>query len=75
MSKDYQKLWKNVTTDEAKAVRALAEILAEKEGRVFISRLDADAAELCVEILDHVSCDLHSSISSPQTVSSGPRRE
>ena len=56
MAKDYQRLWKAVisTTDEAKAIRTLANILADKEGRTFISRLDRTGAELCIEILDHV---------------------
>jgi len=59
MSKDNGKLWKRVTntTDEGKAVRTLAEILADKEGRAFISRLGHEDAELCIEILDHVCCD------------------
>ena len=59
MSKDYGKLWGRVanTTDEGKAVRTLAEILADKEGRAFISHLGRENAELCMEILDHVSCD------------------
>ena len=62
MAKNYQGLWENVTSagDEAKAVRTLAEILTDKEGRVFISRLERESAELCIEILDHVSRDLHS---------------
>jgi hypothetical protein len=57
--KDYQRLWKNVTntTDEGKAIRILAEILADKEGRAFISRLERKDAELCIEMLDHVSRD------------------
>jgi hypothetical protein len=61
MTKDYQRLWKDVTriTDEGKAVRTLAEILVDKEGRVFLSRLERKDAELCIEILDHVSRDLH----------------
>ena len=61
MAKDYRRLWKDVTstTDEAKAVRTLAMILADKEGRVFISRLERGDAELCIEILDHVSRYLH----------------
>jgi len=61
MSKDYGRLWKNVTgtIDEGKAVRTLAEILADKEGRAFISLLGHEDAELCVEILDHVCCDLY----------------
>ena len=61
MAKDYQRLWKDAagTTDEAKAVRALAAILADEEGRAFVSRLEHKDAELCVEILDHVGDDLH----------------
>ena len=56
MAKDFRRLWKDVTStiDEAKAVRTLAEILVDKEGRVFISRLERKDAELCIEILDHV---------------------
>ncbi|KAF9785122.1 kinase-like domain-containing protein [Thelephora terrestris] len=54
MSKDYQQLWRDVTSasDEARAVRVLAEILADKEGRTFISTLEGEDAELCIEILD-----------------------
>ena len=61
MAKDYQRLWEHVTsaTDEAKAVRTLAEILADRDGGTFISRLERKHAELCIEILDHVSRDLH----------------
>jgi hypothetical protein len=61
MAKDYLRLWKRVasTTDEAKAVRTLAEILADREGRTFISRLERKDVELCIEILDRVSRDLH----------------
>jgi hypothetical protein len=61
MDKDYRQLWKDVTsaTDEANAVRTMAEILTDWEGRTFISRLERKEAELCIEILDHVSCDLH----------------
>ena len=57
MAQDYQQLWKDVAgvVDEAKAVQTLAEILADKEGRVFISRLEREDAELCIDILDHVS--------------------
>lgn len=59
MAKGYQQLWKDVTsaTDEAKAVRTLAGILADKEGRTFISCLERGDAELCIEILDRVSCN------------------
>jgi len=61
MSKDYGKLWKDVTgtIDEGKAVRTLAEILVDKDGRAFISRLGREDAMLCMEILDHVSRDLY----------------
>ena len=61
MTKDYEQLWKGVThiTDEAQAVRALADILADNEGRRFVSRLGGKDAELCIEILDDVSRDLH----------------
>ena len=57
MVKDYPPLWKDITSakDEAKAVRTLAEILADKEGRAFIGTLNRADAELCIEILDHVS--------------------
>ena len=67
MAKDYQRLWKDVTsvTDGSKAVRTLAGILVDKEGRAFISRLERKEAELCIEILDHVSCNLHLLLLSP----------
>ena len=56
MAKGYQQLWKDVTnaTDDAKAVRTLAGILADREGRTFISRLERKDAELCIKILDRV---------------------
>ena len=56
MAKDYQRLWKEVASglDEAKSVRTLAEIVVDKEGRAFVSRLERGDAELCIEILDHV---------------------
>ena len=59
MAKDYQRLWKDVTgtKDEGKAVRTLAEILEDKEGRSFISNLERKDAERCIEILDRVSPD------------------
>jgi len=59
MTKDYEQLWKSVAsaTEAAQAVGTLAEILADKEGRVFISRLGGKDAELCIEILDDVSRD------------------
>jgi hypothetical protein len=57
MAKDYGQLWHGATTttDESKAVRNLVAILSDKEGRSFISRLERKKAELCIEILDHVS--------------------
>ena len=78
MAKNYQGLWENVTSavDEAQVVRTLAEIVVDKDGRVFISSLERESAELCIEILDRVSHHLHSSLSpSPsQIVLSGHRR-
>jgi len=74
MTKDYQQLWEDVTTttDEAQTVWALAKILADSEGRGFISRLDNEDAGSCIEILDNVSRDLHFPLlPPPQTVSSG----
>ena len=58
-AKDYQRLWEDVTdtSDEGKAVRTLAGILLDKEGRKFISNLERKDAWLCIEILDHVSRD------------------
>ena len=55
-------------TDEAQAVRSLAGILRDKEGKVFISRLDRKDAELCIEILGNVGPDLHSPCSQPQPI-------
>lgn len=59
MAKDFQRLWENVTgaKDEAGAVRALAEILAEKDGRAFTLTLERKDAEFCIDILDRVSSD------------------
>ena len=59
MAKDYQRLWGDVTStnDEVKAIRTLAEILLDKEGRSLISNLARKDAELCIEILDLVSRD------------------
>lgn len=57
MAKDFQRLWKGVTTaeDEAAAVRALAEMLIEKDGRAFVSCFERKNAEFCIDILDRVS--------------------
>ena len=59
--KDYRGLWQDVTgtRDEGKAVRTLARILVDKEGRNFISNLRRTDAELCIELLDHVSHRLY----------------
>ena len=61
MVKDYQRLWRDVANgiDETKSVRILTQILVDKEGRAFISRLERRDAKLCIEILDSVSRDLH----------------
>jgi len=76
MANDYQRLWEVATnaTDPALAIRSLAEILADKDGRAFVSRLDSGDAELCVEILADVSHDPHPPYSQPQTVSLGHPR-
>ena len=60
MAKDYQRLWKDVidSTGETMAVRALADILADKEGRTFVLSLSRKDAEFCIDILDRVSRDL-----------------
>ena len=59
--KDYQQLWKEVTsaTEEAKSIRILATILADKEGGTFVTQLERKDIELCIEILDRVSPDPH----------------
>ena len=61
MAKDFQRLWKDVTgaEDEAAAVRALAEILVQKDGRAFVSRLENKYTDFCIDLLDRVSHDLH----------------
>ena len=61
MAKDYGGLWNDIinAVDETKAVRTLAEVLADKEGRTFLLRLEPEDAEFCVEILDRVSYNLH----------------
>ena len=76
MAKDYKELWKGVTnsTDESEAVRALAEILGDKEGRNFIPRLERKEAESCIELLDRVSRDAHLPLSPPQMISLGHQR-
>jgi len=76
MTKDYEEMWKGVTnaTDEAQAVQALAEMLADNEGRTFVSCLGDKDAELCIEILDSVSRDPHFPFPSPQAISLGHRR-
>ena len=45
------------TSDEGKAVRTLSQIVLDKEGRTFVSNLERNDAELCIEILDRVSHD------------------
>ena len=61
MAKDYQRLWKDVTSthDEGQVIRTLAKILADREGRNFISNSLRKDAELCIELLDRVSRALH----------------
>jgi len=59
MAKNYQQLWKDAasTSDEGKAVRTLSQIVLDKDGRTFVSNLERNDAELCIEILDRVSHD------------------
>ena len=60
MAQVYRKLWEDVAnaTNEVKAVRALAKIVVDKQGRAFALTLNYEEAELCVETLDYVSRDL-----------------
>ena len=50
-------LWKKarVAMDETESVQTLARILSSKDGRAFIPDLVPQDAEICIEILDHVS--------------------
>jgi len=59
MAKDYQRLWVAATnaTDGTQAAQALAEILADKDGKTFALRLDSKDLELCIEMLGDVSAD------------------
>ena len=53
-------LWREVVTspsDGARPVQALAEILANKQGRSFVFQLERNDADLCLEVLDRVSHD------------------
>jgi len=61
MTKEPRRLWEEVASiaDEAGAVRALCEILADKDGRCFVSHLERKEAELCIEVLDRVSRGLY----------------
>jgi len=73
MEKDYQRLWAAVTNaaDKTQATQTLAEILVDKDGKVFISRLDSKDAELCIEILGDVSPYLKLPRSQPQAICQG----
>jgi len=57
MNADYDKLWKRIRSavDEGESVRTLVKILSAKDGRIFVLNLEPSEAELCIEILDHVS--------------------
>ena len=46
-------------TDSAQSIRVLTQLLANKGGRDFISRLDRKDGEPCIEILDRVSPNPH----------------
>jgi len=74
MTTVHQQLWKDAVSamDKAQAIQTLSGVLADQRGRVFISRLGSKDAELCVEILDNVSRDLHPPHSSlPQAARQG----
>ena len=73
MTKDYRRLWKDVTyaINKGEAVRMLSTILVDKEGRASVSRLKRKDAELCIEILDYVRCDPRLARPPPHMVSSG----
>lgn len=60
MDKDYRQLWEAAadSTDKIKAVRCLAKILAKDKERHFISDVGKEGAELCIDILNYVSCYL-----------------
>jgi len=56
MTDYYQQIWTGIAnaTEEAQAIQALAGVVAEKDGQVFISRLDGKDAVSCVRILYQV---------------------
>ena len=60
MAKKFQQLWKDArsSNDEAMAIRTLADIVVDREGRAFILNLDSQDAEYCIDMLDRVSQDL-----------------
>jgi len=68
-----QQLWVAAAnaTDGAQAAQTLAEILADKDGKVFILRVDSRDVELCIEILGNVSVNLRLPRSQPQVVWQG----
>ena len=71
MVNGYQQLWKGIAsgTNEAEAVSVLAKVLADEEGRGFISLLERKEAELCIGILDRVSRKLRFPLFAVQMVS------
>jgi len=83
MARDYQPLFMGVIeANRVQAVQTLAEIVTDKDGKTFISRLGSEDAELCIEILDDVSPDLYLLVhnlsrsvrASPQSTISDPPR-
>jgi len=83
MTEYYPQIWTGIAneTEEMQAIQALAGVVAEKDGRVFISRLDGKDAVSCVRILYQVRNNSNSSFShsdglaraSPVTSSNPPR--
>ena len=76
MAKDYQQLWEGVadSTGKAEAVRALAEIVADFDGRTFALSLEPKAVRLCIETLDYVGCNLRLPTFAVLNISSGHHR-
>ena len=73
MAESYPQLWNSVanTNDKAEAVLALSKISTDKGGRDFIVSLGREEVQLCINVLDRVSFDLHLPLSSSQMVRQG----
>lgn len=58
---EFARLWAQVvhSTSVSDSVRILAQVLVQRDGRTFISHLKPKDAELCIELLGHVSHGFH----------------